>query len=198
MGMAGPERQRVAQRSGRCASRSRRWRKRTLPGDCVIVLNDDNHTTLKQLVKDSGDLYLRPLNGRYPIKPLVAAKATGLVREFSTRFQLPCNQRRRPTRRRHLVRRPVAGSRPTLNQGFGLVGEPRRESPAQEHRHEPLQNTFGNPLTIHWPVRTVRPFARAMGRSSQPGDLMPRLRHAQLGSSMASLLGLGAGSREGK
>lgn len=58
-----------------------------LPGDYVIVLNDANQTTFKQLVRDGGDLYLKPLNGRYPIKPLGAATVIGVVREFSKRFR---------------------------------------------------------------------------------------------------------------
>jgi len=58
-----------------------------LAGDYVIVLNDANQTTFKQLVKDGGDLYLKPLNSRYPIKPLGAAKIIGVVREFTTRFR---------------------------------------------------------------------------------------------------------------
>lgn len=58
-----------------------------LPGDYVIALNTDNETTFKQLVKDGGDLYLKPLNSRYPIKPLGNAKIIGVVREFTKRFR---------------------------------------------------------------------------------------------------------------
>ncbi len=58
-----------------------------IPGDYVIVLNTANETTFKQLVKDGGDLYLKPLNSRYPIKPLGSAKVIGVVREFSKRFR---------------------------------------------------------------------------------------------------------------
>ena len=58
-----------------------------LPGDYVIVLNSANETTFKQLVKDGGDLYLKPLNSRYPIKPLGTAKVIGVVREFTKRFR---------------------------------------------------------------------------------------------------------------
>lgn len=57
------------------------------PGDYVIVLNDANQTTFKQLVRDGGDLLLKPLNTRYPIKPLGKAKIIGVVREFSKRFR---------------------------------------------------------------------------------------------------------------
>lgn len=58
-----------------------------LPGDYVIALNTDNETTFKQLVKDGGDLYLKPLNSRYPLKPLGNAKIIGVVREFTKRFR---------------------------------------------------------------------------------------------------------------
>jgi SOS-response transcriptional repressor LexA len=58
-----------------------------LPGDYVIVLNTANETTFKQLVWDGGELYLKPLNTRYPIKPLGSAKVIGVVREFTKRFR---------------------------------------------------------------------------------------------------------------
>jgi SOS-response transcriptional repressor LexA len=58
-----------------------------ISGDYVIVLNVDNQTTFKQLVRDGGDLYLKPLNTRYPIKPLGAARVIGVVREFTKRFR---------------------------------------------------------------------------------------------------------------
>ncbi|MBJ2155140.1 hypothetical protein JC881_05115 [Variovorax sp. IB41] len=58
-----------------------------LPGDYVIALNDSNQTTFKQLVKDGGEYYLRPLNSRYPIKPLGKAFVIGVVREFTKRFR---------------------------------------------------------------------------------------------------------------
>jgi SOS-response transcriptional repressor LexA len=57
------------------------------PGDYVIALNESNETTFKQLVKDGGDLYLKPLNTRYPIKRLDGARVIGVVREFSKRFR---------------------------------------------------------------------------------------------------------------
>jgi SOS-response transcriptional repressor LexA len=57
------------------------------PGDYVIALNADNETTFKQLVKDGSDLLLKPLNPRYPIKPLGSAKVIGVVREFTKRFR---------------------------------------------------------------------------------------------------------------
>uniref|UniRef100_UPI0040397F40 LexA family protein n=1 Tax=unclassified Variovorax TaxID=663243 RepID=UPI0040397F40 len=58
-----------------------------MPGDYVIAVNDASETTFKQLVKDGGDLYLKPLNNRYPIKPLGDAQVIGVVREFTKRFR---------------------------------------------------------------------------------------------------------------
>jgi SOS-response transcriptional repressor LexA len=58
-----------------------------LPGDYVIALNRENETTFKQLIKDGGDLFLKPLNPRYPIKPLGNATVIGVVREFTKRFR---------------------------------------------------------------------------------------------------------------
>ncbi|MDB5849244.1 MAG: phage repressor protein Serine peptidase family [Rhodoferax sp.] len=58
-----------------------------LPGDYVIVKNIDGETTFKQLVRDSGEFYLKPLNARYPIKPLGTAEIIGVVREFSKKFR---------------------------------------------------------------------------------------------------------------
>lgn len=58
-----------------------------ITGDYVIALNEHNQTTFKQLVKDGSDLYLKPLNSRYPIKPLGNAKVIGVVREFTKRFR---------------------------------------------------------------------------------------------------------------
>jgi len=58
-----------------------------MAGDYVIVLNGANQTTFKQLVSDGGELYLKPLNTRYPIKPLGTAKIIGVVREFTKRFR---------------------------------------------------------------------------------------------------------------
>jgi SOS-response transcriptional repressor LexA len=56
-------------------------------GDYVIALNEANETTFKQLVRDGGDLFLKPLNTRYPIKPLGKATVIGVVREFTKRFR---------------------------------------------------------------------------------------------------------------
>lgn len=58
-----------------------------LPGDYVIALNDANQTTFKQLVQDGGDLLLKPLNPRYPIRPLGKARIIGVVRELTKRFR---------------------------------------------------------------------------------------------------------------
>ena len=58
-----------------------------IPGDYVIAKNLEGETTFKQLVKDSGEYYLKPLNARYPIKPLGAAEIIGVVREFSKKFR---------------------------------------------------------------------------------------------------------------
>jgi SOS-response transcriptional repressor LexA len=58
-----------------------------LPGDYVIALNTENETTFKQLVKDGGELFLKPLNLRYPIRPLGSATVIGVVREFTKRFR---------------------------------------------------------------------------------------------------------------
>lgn len=50
------------------------------PGDYVIVKNGNDETTFKQLIKDGPDWYLKPLNDRYPIKPLGASTIIGVVR----------------------------------------------------------------------------------------------------------------------
>jgi len=57
------------------------------PGDYVIASNGNNEATFKQLVRDGGDLYLKPLNDRYPVKPLGAAKIVGVVRESIQKFR---------------------------------------------------------------------------------------------------------------
>ncbi len=58
-----------------------------ISGDYVIALRDGNQATFKQLVADGGDLYLKPLNPRYPIRLLGAAVVIGVVREFTKRFR---------------------------------------------------------------------------------------------------------------
>jgi SOS-response transcriptional repressor LexA len=57
------------------------------PGDYVIALTPDRQVSFKQLVSDAGDLYLKPLNPRYPIKPLGGSRIVGVVREFTRRFR---------------------------------------------------------------------------------------------------------------
>lgn len=56
------------------------------PGDYVIAKNGDE-ATFKQLVRDGADLYLKPLNPRYPIKPLGSARVIGVVREAVKRYR---------------------------------------------------------------------------------------------------------------
>jgi SOS-response transcriptional repressor LexA len=57
------------------------------PGDFVIAKNGDEETTFKQLMQDGGDWYLKPLNPRYPIKPLGKASIVGVVRAVERRFR---------------------------------------------------------------------------------------------------------------
>lgn len=57
------------------------------PGDYVIAKNGDDEATFKQLVRDGADLYLKPLNPRYPIKPLAGARIVGVVREAVKRYR---------------------------------------------------------------------------------------------------------------
>lgn len=57
------------------------------PGDYVIAKNGDE-ATFKQLVKDGPDWYLKPINERYPIKPLESpCKIIGVVREQARRYR---------------------------------------------------------------------------------------------------------------
>jgi SOS-response transcriptional repressor LexA len=57
------------------------------PGDFVIAINGEE-ATFKQLVKDGADWYLKPLNPRYPIKPLESpCKIIGVVREQVRRYR---------------------------------------------------------------------------------------------------------------
>jgi SOS-response transcriptional repressor LexA len=58
-----------------------------LPGDFVIAKNGDDEATFKQLIKDGADYYLKPLNERYPIKPLGSYRVIGVVRELVRRFR---------------------------------------------------------------------------------------------------------------
>ncbi|MFW6342882.1 MAG: LexA family protein [Halothiobacillaceae bacterium] len=56
------------------------------PGDYVIAKNG-GEATFKQLVQDGPDLYLKPLNDRYPIKPLGESVVIGVVREQIKRYR---------------------------------------------------------------------------------------------------------------
>ena len=55
-------------------------------GDYVVAGNGEQ-ATLKKLVRDGNDLYLKPLNPRYPIKPLGDAKIIGVVREAHRKYR---------------------------------------------------------------------------------------------------------------
>jgi SOS-response transcriptional repressor LexA len=57
-----------------------------LHGHYVVAKNGDNEATLKQLIQDGSDWYLKPLNARYPIKPLGDSHIVGVVRQSITRF----------------------------------------------------------------------------------------------------------------
>ncbi len=57
------------------------------PGDFVIAKNGSEETTFKQLVQDGADWYLKPLNDRYPIKPLGKSTIVGVVRAVERRFR---------------------------------------------------------------------------------------------------------------
>ena len=50
-------------------------------GDYVIAKTGADETTFKQLVKDGPDWYLKPLNNRYPIKPLGDLVIIGVIRD---------------------------------------------------------------------------------------------------------------------
>ncbi len=57
-----------------------------LPGDYIIAKNG-NEATFKQLIKDGADYYLKPMNNRYPIKPLGESYIIGVVREAVIKFR---------------------------------------------------------------------------------------------------------------
>jgi phage repressor protein C with HTH and peptisase S24 domain len=57
------------------------------PNDYVIAKNGDSETTFKQLVKDGSDWFLKPINNRYPIKPLGNSTIIGVVRAVERRFR---------------------------------------------------------------------------------------------------------------
>jgi SOS-response transcriptional repressor LexA len=57
-------------------------------GDYVVVRTAENTTTFKQLVRDGGELFLKPLNPRYPIRPFPEhAVICGVVREQVKRYR---------------------------------------------------------------------------------------------------------------
>jgi len=55
-------------------------------GDYVIAKNGEE-ATFKQLVRDGGDWYLKPINKQYPTKPLGTAHVIGVVREAVRKFR---------------------------------------------------------------------------------------------------------------
>lgn len=57
------------------------------PNDFVIAKNGDNEATFKQLTRDGADWYLKPLNPRYPIKPLGTSRVIGVVRDAVRKFR---------------------------------------------------------------------------------------------------------------
>lgn len=59
-----------------------------MPGDFVIArLVDGEETTFKQLVKDGPEWFLKPLNDRYPIRPLGNATIVGVLRAVEKRYR---------------------------------------------------------------------------------------------------------------
>jgi SOS-response transcriptional repressor LexA len=57
------------------------------PGDYVVAKNGDDETTFKQLTKDGGDWYLKPMNPRYPIKTLGDSRIIGVLRAVEKRYR---------------------------------------------------------------------------------------------------------------
>ena len=55
--------------------------------DYVIVKNGSEETTFKRLVRDGEDWFLKPLNERYPIKPLGNNTIVGVVRGVTEQFR---------------------------------------------------------------------------------------------------------------
>ncbi len=55
-------------------------------GDYVIAKNG-GEATFKQLVRDGGDWYLKPINPQYPTKPLGESHIIGVVREAVRKFR---------------------------------------------------------------------------------------------------------------
>ncbi len=57
------------------------------PGDFVVAKNGSDETTFKQLIRDGGDWYLKPVNPRYPIKPLGDSSIIGVLRAVERRYR---------------------------------------------------------------------------------------------------------------
>lgn len=57
------------------------------PGDYVIARWNGHEATFKQLVRDAGELFLKPANPQYPTRPLGEAEIVGVVRETVTRLK---------------------------------------------------------------------------------------------------------------
>ena len=55
-------------------------------GDYVVAGNGEG-ATLKQIVRDGNDWYLKPLNPRYPIKPLGKGRVIGVVHEAHRKYR---------------------------------------------------------------------------------------------------------------
>lgn len=55
-------------------------------GDYVVAGNGER-ATLKKLVRDGSDLYLKPLNPHYPTKPLGDGRIIGVVREAHRKYR---------------------------------------------------------------------------------------------------------------
>lgn len=59
-----------------------------LPNDYIVAKNGSEETTFKQLVKDGGDWFLKPLNERYPMRLLTPEmRIMGVVRAVERRFR---------------------------------------------------------------------------------------------------------------
>lgn len=59
-----------------------------LPNDFVVVKNGSDETTVKKLVRDGSDWYLKPSNDRYPIKKMTSdMRIVGVVRAMEKRFR---------------------------------------------------------------------------------------------------------------
>lgn len=56
-------------------------------GDYVVAKNAEGETTFKQLVRDAGEWYLKPMNERYPLRPLGKSTIIGVVRAVERRLR---------------------------------------------------------------------------------------------------------------